>query len=134
MRWLCIFTVVLAVSAGSSLADDIKPDQLKKMYDESVGQLQAAQTRINELAMENEKLNARLADVQKQLDAARANELAFAEKTYQWRATHAAWEQFLKRYPALLGQWQAFLKQDLLSPSSLPTWMESGGAVSSATK
>ncbi len=126
MRWLCVIALVVAFSGGVSLADDVKPDQLKKMYDEAVAQLQSAQDRKNELAMENEKLTAKLAEMQKQLDAAHANEITFAERTYQWRATQAAWEQFLKRYPVLLGQWEAFLKQDLLSPASLPVWMDSG--------
>ena len=125
MRWVWILAIAVAFAASSvRAADDVKPEQLKKDYDQAVSQLQAAQDRINKLAMDNEKLAAKVAEMQKQLDTAKANETAFAEKTYQYRATFAAWEQFLKRYPNLNGRWQAFLQNDLMSTLRLPDWAD----------
>jgi len=64
----------------------------------------------------------------------KANEAAFAEKTYQYRATFAAWEQFLKRYPNLNGRWQAFLQNDLMSTLRLPDWADVSGNISALVK
>ncbi len=125
MRWVCLVALLVALAGQSVLAEDIKPEQLKKNYDEAVAQLQAAQDRINKLAMDNEKLQAKVAEMQKQLDTAKANEATFDEKTYQYRATFAAWQQFLKRYPNLLGRWQAFLGSEVMSTYSMPEWSES---------
>ncbi len=126
MRRVCIVAFVIALAGHSVQADDIKPEQLKKNYDEAVVQLQSAQDRINTLAMDNEKLQAKLAEMQKQLDTVKANQATFDEKTYQFRATFAAWQQFLKRYPNLLGRWQAFLGSDVMNTYSLPEWNDAG--------
>jgi len=82
MRRLLRSGVVLAVlwsvgggGGGAGIAraqDEPKPDQLKRMYDDALAQLKQAQDRKNELAAENDKLNAKLTDLQKQLDAASA--------------------------------------------------------------
>jgi septal ring factor EnvC (AmiA/AmiB activator) len=123
MRPVWIIALVVAVLVSSARAqDEVKPDQLKKMYDNAVVQLKDAQDRKNELAMENEKLKTKLADLEKQLDAAHADQATFAERTYQLRAAHAAWEVFVSRYPKLLGQWQAYLQANILDNPSLPVW------------
>jgi hypothetical protein len=134
MRWLSILALAVVVMAPVARAgDEIKPEQLKKMYDEAVVQLQSAQDRKNELAMENEKLKARIGELEKQVETAKANEASFAERTYQWRATHAAWLTFLRRYPNLLGKWQAFMAGDVMESGSLPDW-DADGVVPVASK
>jgi septal ring factor EnvC (AmiA/AmiB activator) len=117
MRWLLCAVLALATSAPLVRADEPPhPDELKRLSE----QLKAAQDRKNELAAENEKLVAKVAELQKQLDNANAD---FAEKTYQWRSAHAAWELFLRRYPALAGKWQAFLQSSLLTAPGDVEWM-----------
>lgn len=120
VKTLCLVALVLAVSGQQASAQDDRGEELKRMQD----QLKAAQDRKNELAMENEKLHARLGELQKQLDAARANEATFAERTYHLRSTLAAWERFLDRYPVLKGRWQAFLSVDPLAAPGLPEWTD----------
>jgi DNA repair exonuclease SbcCD ATPase subunit len=117
MRWLLCAVLALAFSAEVVRAQEQpQADELKRLGE----QLKAAQDRINKLADENEKLIAKNAELQKQVDTANAT---FAEKTYHWRATHAAWETFLRRYPALAGKWQAFLQSSLIDPAADLQWM-----------
>ena len=62
--------MALLLSATVAVAQDApKPEQLKKMYDDALAQLKAAQDRKNELAMQNEQLTAKSAELQKQLEA-----------------------------------------------------------------
>lgn len=118
MRWVLCLVLALSLSARfASAQDQPNADEVKRLGE----QLKAAQDRINKLADENEKLLARNAELQKQVDSANA---VFAEKTYQLRATHAAWELFLRRHPALAGQWQAFLKSSLLDAPGTVEWIE----------
>ena len=113
MRWLLCAVLALTFSAKVVRAQEQpQADELKRLGE----QLKAAQDRINKLADENEKLITRNTALQKQIDT-------FAEKTYHLRATHAAWERFLSRYPALAGKWQAFLQTGLLDPTADLQWM-----------
>lgn len=117
MRWVLCLVLALSFSAQlASAQEQPNADELKRLGE----QLKAAQDRINKLAGENEKLVAKNAELQKQVDSANA---VFAEKTYQLRATHAAWEVFLRRYPVLMGRWQAFLKSSLLDAPGDVEWM-----------
>jgi len=129
MRWVCIVAVaVMLLGQQARAADEIKPDQLKKMYDEAAAQLNSAQDRINNLAMKNEQLTARVNELQKQIEESRVKQATFDQQTYQWRATYAAWERFIGKYPVLLGRWQAFLQNSVLDPASLPDGVESDWA------
>jgi chromosome segregation ATPase len=62
-------TAALAATLASA-QDDARPDQLKKRYADALAQLKQSQDRKNQLAADNERLTAKLADLQKQLDAA----------------------------------------------------------------
>jgi septal ring factor EnvC (AmiA/AmiB activator) len=97
--------------------DEPKPEQLKKMYDDALVQLRQAQDRKNELAAENDKLNAKIADLQKQLDGAKAHveevnrqAASYADKTFFLRSHYAAWRRFIQRYPKLEAEWRVFLE------------------------
>jgi FtsZ-binding cell division protein ZapB len=117
MRWVLCLVLALAFSARlASAQEQPSAEEIKRLGE----QLKAAQDRINKLADENEKLVAKNAELQKQVDSANA---VFAEKTYQFRATQAAWESFLRRHPALLGRWQAFLKSSLLDAPGTVDWI-----------
>ena len=128
--------VVLAGLAGGSAAgparaqENPNPEQMRKMYDDALQQLKAAQERKNQLAAENEKLGQQLEAARKDLAAAhgRLEELKrtdaeHAEKTFFLRSHYLAWQQFARAYPDTAGRWRTFLESDSLvnprEPSSL---------------
>src|SRR5437588_11801046 len=114
--------VALLTSTGVGLAQDSSnPDELKKSLADALNQLKASQDRKNELATENEKLKAKIAEQQKEVDESRRIAADCSQKTWFLRSHYAAWENFLKRYPRLKAQWDLFLEADPLSqPSTLP--------------
>jgi hypothetical protein len=78
MRALAWAVTAVALAAGATIAlaqDANNPEQLKKLYDDALAQLKAAQDRKNELATQNEQLTAKVAELQKQLDQARGEML-----------------------------------------------------------
>lgn len=111
------FMVVLLMTCATSLgADDVKPDDLRRMYNETLSQLRAAQDRKAELATENARLTARVAELEKQLkeqtaqaDDARRQAAALARSTYFLRTHYAAWVEFLQFYPLIRLEWDVFL-------------------------
>ena len=115
--------VVVALSAGLALAQDANnPEQLKKLYGDALNQLKEAQDRKNELATQNEQLAAKVAELQKQLEQARNENLDLkrqdaehAEKTFYLRSHHAAWQTFVDRYPELKSRWKKFLEKDVVA-------------------
>jgi chromosome segregation ATPase len=125
--------LVLLLSARLALAQEAtSPEQLKKLYDDALAQLKAAQDRKNELAQQNEQLTAKVADLQKQLDQSRGEALELkrrdaesAEKSYFLRSHYAAWQGFVDRYPELKARWKRFLETDLLNgQNELPEWKD----------
>lgn len=119
-------TAAVALTAGIVLAQDANnPEQLKKLYNDTLAQLKAAQDRKNELATQNEQLAAKVQELQKQLDAARGEMLQLkrqdaesAEKTFYLRSHHAAWQAFVERYPELKARWKRFLENDILAANN----------------
>lgn len=121
--------VVVLIMAGVCWGQETpNPDQLKKMYDDALAQLKAAQDRKNELAAENEKLHAQVADQQKQLtvlgaqvESLQRDAATQASRTFFLRSYYAAWQRFIAQYPELKVRWEAFLEADVLSaPYSVP--------------
>lgn len=92
------------------------PEELNKLYDEAVSQLKAAQDRKNELAAENEKLSARIVELEARLASRDVEAASFAERTWALRAREAAWQRFIARYPEWKVRWDAFLAADLFDP------------------
>lgn len=141
-RWLQIGVVVLTTlaTAGPILAQDApKPDQLKKMYDDALVQMKQAQDRKNELAAENDKLNAKLAALQKQLEAAKVMQAEadrqaaeFAEKTFFLRSHYAAWQEFISQYPKLEQAWKMYLGGDALSSPQVREYIDQNWPLSAA--
>jgi uncharacterized protein YukE len=125
LTWIVAVAAVLAGTppVASAFQDGLTQEQLKKMYDDALVQLKASQDRKAELAGENEKLQARLAELEKQLADARVELAGQAERSFFLRSHYAAWQQFLQRYPSLLQRWNVFLEADLLSaPNDPPQW------------
>lgn len=120
LKSLC-FVMVSVISLGVLAQEAPKYEELKKMYDSALGSLKASQEAKNQLATKNEELTKQVAELQKQLDAAskERDELQrqtaqHAEKTFNLRTQHAAWQEFLKRYPTLAAKWKVFLEAELL--------------------
>jgi septal ring factor EnvC (AmiA/AmiB activator) len=125
MRRLPIVVALLLSTSFSFAQDTNNPEELKKSLADALNQLKAAQDRKNELAMENEKLKAKIADQQKEVDESRRIAAECSQKTWLLRSQFAAWETFLKRYPKLKAQWDVFLEADPLNgPTTLPAFSE----------
>jgi predicted nuclease with TOPRIM domain len=124
-NWIVSAVVTVSVPLFGLAQEPPKYEVLKKMYDDAVGSLKGAQDAKNQLAMKNEELTKQVAELQKQLDAAgkERDELqrqaaTYAEKTFQLRVHYAAWQDFMKRYPALAARWKAFMEGELLRPAN----------------
>ena len=126
LRGVVVAVVIVAAlfsSPGAALAqENPNPEQLKKAYDAALEQLKAAQERKNQLAAENEKLAATVADLQKQLTAANARmedmkrvDAEHAEKSFILRSHYMAWRDFCKTYPEVMTRWKSFLGNQFLT-------------------
>jgi hypothetical protein len=116
MRWMILCLAVLT-SATAARGDNVKPDDVERMFHDTLIQLKDAQNRKAELATQNEKLTARVADLEKQLSAqglqlddARRQASALADRTLFLRSHYAAWEQFIAAYPAVRAKWELFMR------------------------
>jgi cell division protein FtsB len=121
MLWVTVLAAcILAPTAPSFAQDGATLDQMKKMYQDALGQLKSAQDRKSELANENAKLTAHIADLEKQLDTFRHQAAGEAERTFFLRSRFAAWEEFMKQYPDLLERWKFWLKDGGVKTGTLP--------------
>jgi len=125
----CVMAVMLLIGATITRADEpVKPEQLKKAYDDALVQLKAAQDRKAELAKENEALAAKVEELKKQLAASQTQmesakrELADSdERTFFLRSYHAAWQNFIRRYPEVMARWKLYLGDSVLTvPQGVP--------------
>src|SRR5436853_7908705 len=113
MRRRLLIVLALLISSGAAVAQDTSnPEELKKSLADALNQLKAAQDRKNELATENEKLKARIAEQQKEVEESRRIAADCSEKTWFLRSHYSAWQNFLNRYPRLKAQWDLFLAAD----------------------
>ena len=111
---LGVLGAVAWIAPVAKAQDQPSPDQLQKMYDDALAQLKTAQDRKNELAVENEKLTARIAELTKNLEESRKQAAGYAEQTFYLRSHYAAWQNFVRKYPALRQRWIVFLEAGLL--------------------
>ena len=116
MRRSIFIALTFIVLAVPSFGQDPKPEQLKKMYQDALTQLNAAQDRKNELAMQNEQLTAKVAELTKQLDAARAEgaelksrDAEISDRTFFLRSHFAAWRSFTEQFPEIKTRWDAYI-------------------------
>lgn len=122
-------SVLLFTPVAVSRADEpVNPQQVKKAYDEALVQLKAAQDRKAELAKENEALAAKveelkkqLADSQTQVESMKREIADNDDRTFYLRSYHAAWQNFIRRYPEVMARWKLYLGDSLLSvPQEVP--------------
>ncbi len=127
--WIVVLVLVSGVARG---ADTVKPEDLKKLYDDTLVQLKAAQDRKSQLAAENEKLTAHITDLEKQLAAQnsqiedlRRQVTLFADRTYFLRSHYAAWLQFIEANAPIRLQWDLFLEQiGVIGPGAEPAFFD----------
>jgi predicted nuclease with TOPRIM domain len=133
MKWFWWSVLVVALLAPAALArqDNPSADQLKRMYDDALVQLRAAQDRKNELAVENERLAARVAELEKELSAVRSAADRFHERTLFLRSHHAAWQRFVRQSPEIEVRWKQFVETDPLAGERIrlfdPRWPVASG-------
>ena len=122
MRWLWVVAVSMALAIPAAAQDpSSNPEELNRKYQDALAQLKAAQDRKNELATENERLTARVAELEKLLEDARRELATTAQQSFMLRSHYAAWQAFLKRYPVWLERWNIFLESNpLAEPAELP--------------
>jgi len=112
-HWLAGLTLALALPVAASAAEPT-PEQLRAQLDDALRQLQAAQDRKNELAGENERLRARVAE----LELAAARLRLAADATHALRARAEALRAFVGRHPGLLAAFRAYVRDRLPVPLS----------------
>jgi septal ring factor EnvC (AmiA/AmiB activator) len=140
MRHLRCCVLVLLLTGAARAADDIKPQDLKKMYDDTLAQLKTAQDRKAQLAADNAKLTARIAELEKQtreqsnqIDELKLQIISFADRTYFLRSHYAAWLEFLEIQPGVKTEWDMFLENlppvgpTLQTPLLDPNWPLTSG-------
>jgi septal ring factor EnvC (AmiA/AmiB activator) len=118
-----VMAAVLLIAATTTLADEpLKPEQLKKAYDDALVQLKATQDRKAELAKENEALGAKVEELKKQLAVSQGQiesmkrEIADNDdRTFMLRSYHAAWQRFIRLYPEIMTRWNLYLGDSVLS-------------------
>jgi len=136
MRFALVVIAGVLISSPLRLAlaqDQNNPEVLRKELADALAQLKAAQDRKNELAGENDKLKAQLSTMQKEVDEVRRAQATWAEQSYYLRSQHAAWNDFLERYPRLRAEWEVFLSAGpFAAPSELPLWADPLAAIATA--
>ena len=105
MRRVCCVILLLFVASAARGDDALKPEQLQKMYDDTLAQLKDAQDRKAALARENADLEAKL-----KAAAARAQSLQVQldllnDQTNVLRSRGAAWNEFVLSRPLIREQW-----------------------------
>jgi len=121
-RCATLLATVLLMAVAARADEALKPEQLKKAYDDTLVQLKAAQNRKAELAKENEALAAKVEELSKQLaasqtqlDAMRRQVADNDDRTFYLRSYHAAWQRFIRRYPEVMTRWKIYLGNSALS-------------------
>jgi hypothetical protein len=129
---LVLIAVLCSWLPATVLAQDgLSNEQLKRMYDDAVVQLKAAQDRRNDLAHENVRLQARIDKADKDLEQARKEAKEIADATFQARAQRSAFNAFLQENPTVRLQWQLFLQRNLLAPSDASDFLDRDWPLSS---
>jgi len=116
MRWLFCLAVVL-VSTGVGRAQEAKPEDLSKMYQETLEQLKDAQNRKTQLAAENADLQKKLAAANAELAQLRQDAAHYDQNTYLLRTQFSAWTRFMELNRPIKMAWDMYLHgADSLGP------------------
>jgi septal ring factor EnvC (AmiA/AmiB activator) len=113
MRWAICSLIMLSIT-GVVRAQEVKPDPTG-LLKETEQKLKDAQDRKAQLADENARLAAQIADLQKtnkaqaaQIDDLKTQVAGFTDKTLFLSTHYAAWKQFITANPAIKVQWEIF--------------------------
>src|SRR5690349_7726319 len=111
-KWVVGVGFSAALAAGAAGQEAPKYEELKKMCDDALAKMKNSQDAKNALATEKDALAKQLEELRKQLEAVtkERDELqreaaTYAERTFNLRSYHAAWQDFLKKYPPLQAKW-----------------------------
>jgi septal ring factor EnvC (AmiA/AmiB activator) len=124
MRAVCISLTILAL-AGSAWGQAVKPDDYKKLYNDTLLQLKAAQDRKSELASRVAELESQIQAQNTQINDLKREVAAFSDKTFFLRTQFMAWEQFILANAAIKMQWDYFLQNMIpLATPQPPPFMD----------
>ncbi len=130
--------LVTSLCAVAQAQESPSPEQLKQLYDDATSQLKAAQDRKNELSVENEKLTARITELEKSVTDLETTNRQLARQaadhfrdTWMLRSHYEAWSAFVSRYPRLKAEWAQFLNPDYtkFNPLSAPPTEPADGKI-----
>ena len=107
MRRIIICLTVLTL-AGIVRGQDVKPDELKKLLDQTRAELKNAQDRKTELSARVNELEKTNQAQAAQLDDLKRKAAAFADRTLFLSTQYAAWTQFINLNPTVKMQWAIF--------------------------
>jgi hypothetical protein len=107
MRRIIICLTVLTLT-GIVRGQDVKPDELKKLLDQTRAELKTAQDRKAELSARVNELEKTNQSQAAQLDDLKRKAAAFADRTLFLGAQYAAWTQFINLNPTVKMQWGIF--------------------------
>jgi hypothetical protein len=129
MRWAIGSLIVLSF-AGFVRAQDVKTDT-DKLLKETQKQLKETQDRKAELALANDKLSARIAELEKankeqaaQIDELKHQVAGFADRTLFLTTHYNTWNQFVAANPAIKAQWDLFEKIAATTIPQSPLFMD----------
>ncbi|HEY7115144.1 MAG TPA: hypothetical protein VH475_01080 [Tepidisphaeraceae bacterium] len=127
VNWILVVGLLVGSAVVAHGQEAPKYDELKKMYDDALLKMKNSQDAKAALATEKDALAKQVDELKKQLegvtrerDELQRQATAFAERTYNLRSYQAAWQEFLKRYPALQARWRLFLDAELLKSGNEP--------------
>ena len=108
IRRLWAILILATVSSSAAALQQPSYEQLQSLYDDSLKQLAQSQDRKNQLAGENERLKARVAELETEL--AQLQRSMPADNGFYLRH-YRAWKLFIEQHPALLDRFIAFINQ-----------------------
>jgi uncharacterized protein HemX len=117
MRWIWICALIASLTGVANAQDEIKPDELKKLYNDTLVQLKAAQDRKAELAARVEQQEKELQNDTNQIADLQRQVADYQEKTYFLRIYYNAWNQFIAAEPDIRRQWDFFMNTALPAPT-----------------
>lgn len=120
--WCGAMAAVMGLLVLAPVARAQEGGDLKKMYQDALAQLKESQDRKNQLASDNTKLAAQVADLQKQLAATKRQAAEYEQKTFSARSQFSAWTVFVETYPDIWERWRQYIANVAGQPRVMEDW------------
>lgn len=114
MAWICV--TMLLTAATASAQDANRPEDYHRLYNDTLAQLHQDHNRLSEVAADNQRLNARIAELEKQISARdgqitdlKIQVAAFDDRTFFLRSFYSAWQAFIAQHESVRREWDLFI-------------------------